>query len=78
MMFVSPASFFIASVCRRTISANDVPCAASVVPNRMPVSSEGKSPFGTSVYSTPVATRMSTENTSVSGRWLITQARLRS
>ena len=77
-MFVSFSSRAIAIFCSRTISWNEVPCAASVVPLSEPVSSGGKSPFGMTCQSPAVSTRISTENATMTGRCRITHARLRS
>ena len=63
-MFVSVAT--IAAICCwwRTISGNEVPCAASVVATICPVSCVGMNPVGTSLYKITVPTRTASENMS--------------
>ena len=61
-----------------TSASYDTPSAASVVASSCPVSSVGKSPLGVDQKRYAVATRMTNENASVSGRRSMTQARVRS
>jgi UDP-glucose 4-epimerase len=61
--FVSLAMIPATRCWSRTMSSNDVPCAASVVIVICPVSCVGMNPFGTTLNKNIIATRMPTEKT---------------
>ena len=50
---------------RSSIARNEIDCAASVTPTINPVSCWGSSPFGTTMYSKRVATRVAIATASV-------------
>ena len=75
--FGSCATIAISAFWCGTIASKEVPSAASVMTESRPVSSIGKSPFGTSLKSQTVPTVIASAIASADLRWRTNQPRLR-